>query len=205
MVRRRGPNRAQAPRSTDLSTLSDEALLARSLTEPEVFAQLVGRHGRRIGSYLLRRLPPAEAEDVLSEAWLVAFDRRHTYDASRGEVGAWLFGIARTLLVATARRWAAAERLEARIAGLRQDDAADWDLVDGRLAAAMMSDRLRIALDELPVEEREVVLLVAWEECTPTQAAQALGIPAGTARSRLHRARARLQPQLLAEAGMDPA
>jgi len=55
------------------------------------------------------------------------------------------------------------------------------------------------AVRALPPEEREVLLLVAWEQLTPTQAALVLGIPPGTARSRLHRARAALRPVLAGE------
>ncbi|WP_405933890.1 sigma factor-like helix-turn-helix DNA-binding protein [Streptomyces sp. NBC_00827] len=50
--------------------------------------------------------------------------------------------------------------------------------------------------------ERELLLLVAWERLTPTEAAAAVGIPPGTARSRLHRARARLR-EALAPTGAD--
>jgi RNA polymerase sigma-70 factor (ECF subfamily) len=47
--------------------------------------------------------------------------------------------------------------------------------------------------------ERELLLLVTWEELSPTEAAQVIGVPAGTARSRLHRARSRMR-ELLASA-----
>jgi len=50
----------------------------------------------------------------------------------------------------------------------------------------------------LPQAERDVLLLVAWEQLTPAQAAAALGVPQGTARSRLHRARAALRLALAA-------
>ncbi|MFF6971859.1 MULTISPECIES: RNA polymerase sigma factor [Streptomyces] len=56
--------------------------------------------------------------------------------------------------------------------------------------------KLRRALAGLPAEERELLLLVSWEELTPTEAAAVVGIPAGTARSRLHRARGRLRERL---------
>jgi RNA polymerase sigma-70 factor (ECF subfamily) len=48
----------------------------------------------------------------------------------------------------------------------------------------------------LPAAEREALLLVAWEQLTPAEAAVALGIPQGTVRSRLHRARSALRPVL---------
>jgi RNA polymerase sigma-70 factor (ECF subfamily) len=68
--------------------------------------------------------------------------------------------------------------------------------VDARLDAAALAPQLRQALKDLPDVERELLLLVAWENLTPTEAAQALGIPAGTARSRLHRARQRMDGRL---------
>ncbi|RPK41174.1 ECF RNA polymerase sigma factor SigE [Streptomyces sp. ADI92-24] len=68
--------------------------------------------------------------------------------------------------------------------------------MDQRLDAAALAPALRQALAELPAEERELLLLVSWEQLTPAEAATAVGIPAGTARSRLHRARGRLRDRL---------
>jgi RNA polymerase sigma-70 factor (ECF subfamily) len=65
-----------------------------------------------------------------------------------------------------------------------------WPDIDGRLVASAHLGDLKTALRALPPDDREVLLLVAWEELTPSEAAAVLGIPAGTARSRLHRARA---------------
>lgn len=55
---------------------------------------------------------------------------------------------------------------------------------------------LRCALDSLSSLDRELVLLVAWDELTPAAAAAVLGFEAGTARTRLHRTRARLAAPL---------
>jgi RNA polymerase sigma factor (sigma-70 family) len=76
-----------------------------------------------------------------------------------------------------------------------------WDDVIDRLdsAAAARTREMVGAVCALPPEEREVLLLVAWEQLTPAQAALVLGIPPGTARSRLHRARAALRPVLAGE------
>jgi DNA-directed RNA polymerase specialized sigma24 family protein len=51
-------------------------------------------------------------------------------------------------------------------------------------------------MGELPEADREVLLLVAWEQLTPTEAAAVVGIPAATARTRLHRARTRMRAAL---------
>jgi RNA polymerase sigma-70 factor (ECF subfamily) len=74
------------------------------------------------------------------------------------------------------------------------------DQVAVRVDATARQTVLAAALSEIPAKDREVLLLVAWAELTSEQAGQALGIPAGTARSRLHRARQRIRA-LLAPAG----
>jgi RNA polymerase sigma-70 factor (ECF subfamily) len=53
-----------------------------------------------------------------------------------------------------------------------------------------------LAVADLPAEQREVLLLVAWADLDYAGIARALGVPPGTVRSRLHRARQRLRRQL---------
>lgn len=72
----------------------------------------------------------------------------------------------------------------------------DWDAVDERLDAGALEHELRTALSALTDGERELLLLVAWEGLSPAEAASVLGLTAGAARSRLHRARARAQAAL---------
>jgi RNA polymerase sigma-70 factor (ECF subfamily) len=103
----------------------------------------------------------------------------------------WLYGIARNCLFAHRRRQrqrAATQTID------RYDD--PWTAVDDRLDAANCAVPLRVALADLPADERDVLLLVAWEQLTPTEAAEVLNIPPGTARSRLHRARVALKSVL---------
>ena len=73
----------------------------------------------------------------------------------------------------------------------------DWGEVDARIDAQALRNQLRAALGVLSPSERELLLLVAWEGLTPTEAAQALGISQGAARIRLHRARQRALHALL--------
>jgi len=167
--------------------VSDGDVVARSLQDPLAFEELVTSLGPRVHAYLARRVPH-HADDLLSEVWLEAFGSRGQYDEGRGEVAGWLFGVARHVLMRHLRR-------VERSRGAAPDDATqheDWDAVDRRLDASGLAPVLRAALAALSAEEREVLLLVAWEQLSPTEAAAVLGIPAGTARSRLHRARARI-------------
>jgi RNA polymerase sigma factor (sigma-70 family) len=78
-------------------------------------------------------------------------------------------------------------------------DPAAPDIGDGvaeRIDAAAAGRRAALAVADLPAEQREVLLLVAWAELDYAGIASALGVPPGTVRSRLHRARQRLRRQL---------
>ncbi|TDC21376.1 RNA polymerase sigma factor [Streptomyces sp. 8K308] len=171
----------------------DDELLARAARKSSAFEPLVARHTAALHGYLVRRAP-AVADDLLADVWLQAYANRHTYDVGRRPARGWLFGVARNVL---ARHWQRA----AREAGAAQPpgDAMStdsWEAVDQRLVAAAAGPELRSRLAGLSAELRELILLVAWEELTPTEAAAVVGIPVGTARSRLHRARAQLREGL---------
>jgi RNA polymerase sigma factor (sigma-70 family) len=174
---------------------TDAMLIERSWTEPERFAEVFDRHYAEIHGYVSRRLGPSLADDLASETFLIAFDRRRRYDVAHPSARSWLYGIACNLISrhrrAEMRRYRALARADAA-------HAVDG-LVDGvaaRLDAEALRGRLAAALVEMPDGDREVLLLVAWAQLSCEEAAQAAGIPAGTARSRLHRARRRTRAAL---------
>lgn len=156
---------------------------------PAAFEDVVMLHGTALHGYLARRVP-ATADDLLSEVWLAAFAGRGRYDPELGSVRGWLFGVARNVMLAHLRRAEPTPR-----AGPEPVDDV-WDAVVARLDAAAVAPRLKAALAALPGVERELLLLVAWEQLSPAEAAQVVGVPTGTARSRLHRARTRMREQL---------
>jgi RNA polymerase sigma factor (sigma-70 family) len=166
-----------------------DAQLSMAGNDPAAFTPLVEKHSAALHGYFARRAPGA-ADDLLAEAWLQAFAARRTFDASRGSARGWLFGVARNVHTGPVRRAARTEVPP----GVQVSD--PWQAVDQRLDAAALAPALRRALAELPAAEREVMLLVSWEQLTPAEAAAAVGIPTGTARSRLHRARGRLRERL---------
>jgi RNA polymerase sigma factor (sigma-70 family) len=175
---------------TDLVPPQTDAELIR-----ERFAAVFDRHYAHIYAYAARRLGPDLAEDVAAETFLVAYDRRGAYDEQRADARPWLYGIASNLIMrhsrAEARRYRALARSVEPVAG--PDDA---DLVAGRVDAGVVRGRLAAALDRLSLADREMLLLVAWAGLTQLEAAAALGIPPGTARSRLHRARQEMRKAL---------
>ncbi|HEX3925888.1 MAG TPA: RNA polymerase sigma factor [Streptosporangiaceae bacterium] len=178
----------------------DGLVIARSRAEPEQFALLFRRHAGRIGRYAARRLGPGAAEDIVAETFLAAFRHRDRYDVTRPDAGPWLYGIAGNLI----RRHVRDEvRMLRALASTGLDPVAEsfTDRSDARVAAGATRCAVAAALAALDPDQRDVVLLIAWAELTFDQAAEALGIPEGTARSRMNRARTRLRAAL---GGSDP-
>ena len=175
---------------------TDGALIERSARgRPDAFVEVVRRHEVAVHGYLARRAGRQAADDLLGEVWVRAFGGRAGFDPAHPDARPWLYGIARNVLRAHWRAGRPADQ-----AGVVE--AVDpWDDVIDRLdsGAAARTREMVGAVRALPPEEREVLLLVAWEQLTPAQAALVLGIPQGTARSRLHRARAALRPVLAGE------
>jgi RNA polymerase sigma factor (sigma-70 family) len=158
--------------------------------QPDEFVILVREHSAAVHGYLARRAGRQDADDLLAEVWLRAFRSRHSYDAEWADPRPWLYGIARNTLRAHWRSTAA--RRGPHFA--RVDDL--WSDVDERLDAQRMAPELARGLAKLNPDDREILLLVAWEELAPADIALALGLPQGTVRSRLHRARHLLQDHL---------
>jgi RNA polymerase sigma-70 factor (ECF subfamily) len=157
------------------------------------FVRLFWRHGPAVHSYLSRRAGHQQADDLLEEVWVQAFRSRDRYDARLAAL-AWLYGIARNVLLGHFR---AQHAIAAADTGLRHPGEPDpWDAVDDRLDARRTVSSLTAALAALSHEDREVLLLVAWEQLTSAEVAVVLDIPPGTARSRLHRARVQLRGYL---------
>jgi RNA polymerase sigma factor (sigma-70 family) len=165
----------------------------------DAFAGVVHRHAARWTG------DPSAAEDVVSLTFLEAWRLRDKLLPDGGSVLPWLLGIATNVLRNTGR---AARRHRAATARLPaphpEPDFAD-DLVDRMHDAARLAAAHR-ALGRLRRADREVFLLCVWTGLDYAGAAEALGVPVGTVRSRLSRARGKLRklvaadPELAADA-----
>lgn len=175
---------------------SDAAIVARSRTDPERFGELYDRYADDVHRYLSRRIGAALADDLTAETFLAAFRSRHRYDPAAERALPWLYGIATNLL----RRHARTERTQYRAwerTGADPTVAENHaDAVVAGVAAEATVRQLAGALARLTARERDVVLLVVWESLTYEETAAALGVPVGTVRSRLNRARRRLRDAL---------
>jgi RNA polymerase sigma factor (sigma-70 family) len=176
---------------------TDAALIDRSRRAAEAFATLFDRHGDRVYRYLARRVGADEADDLVSETFVVAFEQRHTFDPSRSPAGAlpWLLGIGTNLVRghrrSELRRWNALARANTDLT-----EPSPADRVAAKVDAQAQARELLAVLAELPESDRDALLLFAWADLKYEEIAAALGVPIGTVRSRIHRARARLRASL---------
>ncbi len=166
-----------------------------SVDDPAAFARVFDRHYDLIAGYLRRRLDASLACELAAEVFLQAFAARARYDAARADARPWLFGIVSNLLARHRRAEARRLRAFARAAE-RPSSEETLDGVDARVDARALSGALAAGLAALAAGERDVLLLYAWAELSYEQIAEALGIPTGTVRSRLHRARGTLRERL---------
>jgi RNA polymerase sigma-70 factor (ECF subfamily) len=188
----RRPPRGPAPDGP-----SDEELLAGyGASEPEASAAFVARFERRVFGLAISMLrEPRAAEDVAQEAMLRAWRHAGTFDARRGNVTTWLLTITRNLVIDAVRaRRAVPVDPDTLLA--RTDAGSDWDpseIVD-TLADV---DRLRVALEDLPEEQRRAVLLAGIWGLTGREIAEREEIPLGTAKTRIRTALLRLRDALV--------
>ncbi len=171
---------------------SDSAVIATSLNDPGAFGVLFDRYGAVLLRFLARRVDPAEAEGLLGEVFRIAFERRASFQFDRDCARPWLYGIAANVVAKHYRSEARRLRATIRVAARRvpPEDPADRAVpaADAQARWARVAD----SIAELPIPERQTLLLFAWEELSYEEIADVLGVPVGTVRSRLNRARARL-------------
>lgn len=162
--------------------------------DPGAFAELFDTYARSVYNHAFRLTADwATAEDVMAATYLQAWRSRQRVTEEGGSLRPWLLGIATN----EARNHARSNRRYRRMAAaLLASDVTLPDHADE--VAGRLDDSRRIAaaidaLARLRRPEREVLTLCLWEGLDYESAAEALGIPVGTVRSRLSRARARLR------------
>lgn len=151
-------------------------------TRADAVAALFAEHATAVYQYARVRLSPADAQDVVSEVFAVAWRRR---DEPLDEPRAWLLGVARRVMANHLRARDRQLALVGRLAGRRAR-------ADDETALPLELDLLRRALARLRPADRDVIELLAAAELTTAEVAAVLGCSAATAATRVHRARRRL-------------
>jgi RNA polymerase sigma-70 factor (ECF subfamily) len=153
------------------------------------FNRLVAEHGAALYRLAFRLIGDrVEAEDVVQDAFRSAWSARENYEPDRGD-RAWLATILRRRAADSYRK----RHLKLVLAG---DSTPEVESHDADPLGGDYSDEMQRALDQLPAELRETLLLVVVADLTHQEAADVLQVPLGTVLSRVSRARGRLREYL---------
>jgi RNA polymerase sigma-70 factor (ECF subfamily) len=187
--------------SAESRTTTDEELLARFVSgDYSAFDVIVGRYEERLLNFAYRFLNDQEtAQDVVQETFLRVYRKRKEYKAI-AHFSTWLFTIAGNLAKSELRRRKRWRFLSLDSGG--DDDERPVDLPDERhlpddvVADRMTEARIQEAINALPPKYRQAVLLRDVEGMSYQEIAQIANCPVGTIKSRVNRARLKLQKKL---------
>jgi len=181
-----------------LDEKSDALLKRAARGDEQAFLALYQKHQSALYRYALRMTgSPWAAEEVVQEVFLVLIREPQKYQAERGELGAFLFGVARNRVMKQLEKTPREMSLDVMNA-----DGSVWREPEDPLTPMMIAEKrerieqVREAVLDLPAEFREAVVLCELEELSYEEAANVCGCPIGTIRSRLHRGRALLLAKL---------
>jgi len=178
----------------------DDVLLRRAAKgDEEAFTLLYRRHQAALYRFALRMTGNTwAAEEIVQDVFMILMRDPKKYDATRGALGAFLYGVARNRVMKHLERLPREIPLEEK----NEDGTGSGIVLQDLCTPAMWAEKrerrrqVRAAVLELPVEFREAVVLCELEELSYEEAAQMAGCPIGTIRSRLHRGRALLMARL---------
>jgi RNA polymerase sigma factor (sigma-70 family) len=165
--------------------------------DPDAFEAFYREHLPWVRRFVARRVTdPHTAADLTADVFMAAIDGAGGYRPASGTPTAWLAGVARNVVADHARRRVREVRATGRVAGRALLDEQSIERLADRIDGERAARDLYASLSLLPAGQRAVVELVAVDGLTLAEAASALGITAGNARVRYHRARAQLQDSL---------
>jgi RNA polymerase sigma-70 factor (ECF subfamily) len=157
------------------------------------FARIVDLHKKSVYATAARLVGPADAFDVSQEAFLRAFQRLASFDASR-PLRPWLLTIARNLCIDELRRRG---RLEpASVVDVGGTHSESLSERDGAIEVREQTERVVQALADLPERQREALLLFHQDQLSYREIAEVIGVPIGTVMTWIHRARQALRARL---------
>lgn len=194
-----GTSGGAAASDTVTAPRSDQQLIDATLAgDTEAYGELVRRHQDRLYHALAHTLDSTEdARDLVQEALVQAFVKLDTFQRAAAFY-TWLYRIAFNLAASRRRK----RRPRVSIDELREqsgvDPAATSDPPERRLDREEESRRVRLAMAALPEDQRQILVLREMEDCSYEQLSEMLGVPIGTVRSRLFRARMALRERLQA-------
>ena len=185
----------------------DRRLIAECLRgRRDAFGELVSRYQARLYNAAMHLVNNAEdAADVVQDAFLNAFQSLHTFKGD-AEFYTWLYRIAFNTAISLKRKKRPLVSLDANGTGehgLEPHDPSDYVKPGAALERIEEQTKLQAGLARLSPEHREVLVLKEIEGMKYEEIAEVLGVPIGTIRSRLHRARLELRDLLVPDEPAD--
>ena len=180
--------------------------LAMTLSDPTTFGRIYDEQARSVYGAALRILgDPAQAQDVTQDVFLKLWRDPRRFDAARGDVGTYLRLMARSRALDVYREAQAAGRARDRLELVVSQAE---PRVEERPAAAAERDGDRAAvveaLRQLPEPQREALVLAYWGGLTADEIARRVGVPLGTAKSRIRLGMAKLRDEMAEALGDSP-
>jgi len=170
--------------------VDDRDIIRSSLENPAEFEEIFDRHWATVLRYACQRTGTDAGEEIAARTFLIAFERRNKFGRGSPSAGPWLLGIATNLIRRHRRRERAYLKARRRILALPPErptlDRPDLNKLSYRALLVQ-------ALMKLDARERDAFLLSALAGLSYPEISIALGIPIGTVRSRINRARSRLR------------
>jgi RNA polymerase sigma-70 factor (ECF subfamily) len=152
-----------------------------STSPTDLMVELHSDHARALWAFALRLVggDRARAEDVVQETLLRAWRDRHVLESTTAGARAWLFTVARRLVI---DEWRSSRAQREVLAGEVPEPAVDAAAVDRLVEGWLVAD----ALERLSTEHRQVLVLCYFGGRSVAEAAAELGVPPGTVKSRTH-------------------
>lgn len=172
---------------------SDATIIQDSLDNRKRFAPIFERHFAQIYRYLSQRTEPSAAEDLASEVFAIALNKRNKFVAQHDSALPWLYGIASNLLADQSRKRARQATAYHKAGSQEPVDTNPISGAQQRIDANAQVGSLKPALEALSERDQDILHLYAHAELSYTEIASALKMPVGTVRSRLHRIRRTLR------------
>lgn len=184
----------------DNEELADLVERVAAHRDRQAFVRLFDHYAPRINAYLLRiGTENGVAEELTQEVMVTLWRKADLFDRRKSSVGTWLFRIARNRRIDSVRRQ--------RLGDLDENDPtfhpAGSDDPDETLDGQRREERVRLALESLPPEQRSLVDMAFFKGLTHSQIAEETGLPLGTVKSRIRLAFTRLRRLLEADAQVD--
>jgi len=190
----------------DYSKLDDETLIRLIVhTRAEALSELYDRYSRLVFSLALNSVgDSATAEEITQDVFLRVWQRAKQYRADRGKVSTWLTSITRHRAIDQLRRQGA--RPEQHSVAWADISPGSGPAVNGpekSAVLAMEKERVRMAVSQLPDEQKQVLALAYFQGLTQGQIAKTLNLPLGTVKTRIRLGMQKLRDTLQKDRGAD--